>query len=126
MEVYVIILIIILCFLFYFRGDIKEHFESVIMTNGQPVIEDLQDKIKFSGTDVIVRTIAGKSNVNWIPTDVNSETYYPISYFVKGDWKVRMKNEDGQWHIYIYDTTYEKLSIDVSIKITFINRKNIN
>jgi len=121
---YVIIVIVILCLFIYFRKNIKESFENVIMTNGSKVEVDIQDKVKVGG-DVIVKVVNGKSNTEWISTEINSNNYYPISYFVKGDWKVRMKDENGMWYVYIYDTTYEKLSVDVSISITFVNRSSI-
>jgi len=126
MNIYVILLIIGLILIFYFRQNIKEKFENVVMTNGLSVSEESQDKIKIGGSDVITQTITGKSNTEWISTGVNSNIYYPVSYFVKGDWKVKMKNENNLWYVFIYDTTYEKLSIDVTMKITFINRKSIN
>jgi len=126
MDIYVILIIVGLFLICYFRRNIKEQFENVIMSNGLPVMEESQDKIKISGSDIITQTISGKSNNEWISTGVNSNKYYPISYFVKGDWKVKMKNEKDLWFVFIYDTTYEKLSMDVSMKITFIDRKHLN
>lgn len=135
-----LIILIILLISFVICKNNKEHFDQIpktgeinsvlqnkIMSNGEPINEPVKQISKHNEqlNNVLIKKIKTKTNTDWFNTNVSINEYIPISYKIQGDWKIKIKELDGWYYIFVFDSTYEKMSIDIDVDIIFINKKNV-